>query len=165
VRCAPLTKVLASAKKELKENVAELKAAQLEKHPALVKTLKSARDRIVAQDEVLESVPFDVARDAISETVGKMGDATQWREDPLGGGGHGTSRHGAQTGLDRQARRAATAESATPDQAANPGGAVQVLDWNKVKITYTEEDGKRVVKTAGLSPRKLLAPQSLVFAT
>lgn len=139
-------KDLAKHRKELNEKVEELKQLNLQKHPALVQTLKSALSRYTAAEEALGGLDTTKSRAEIEDLVGKMAIATEWREKQIkAGGGHGSSRHGAQTGLERQARRAATPSSVTPEQTDNKGGAAMILDWNEVQITYKEEDGKRVI--------------------
>ena len=142
---------LASSREALLENVKTLKAEKLDKQKAIVAALGTMQARIKALDSMLDDVPIDQARAALAATVKKMAEATEWREAQLkkeagGGEGHGTSRHGTQTGMDRQARRAATADGVTPEQPDNPTGVTQSVVWNKVKITYTEENGKRVVE-------------------
>jgi hypothetical protein len=69
---------------------------------------------------------------------------------------HGSARHGAQTGVELQARRAATG-GITPDQADNPhgvsgsrvdgaGAARATVKWNKATFHYeTQPDGKRKI--------------------
>lgn len=72
---------------------------------------------------------------------------------------HGSGRHGAQTGLEQQARRAGTGGT-TADQDGNEmglsrdhydedtGNPVQKITWNKVDVKWTEgENGQRVVTT------------------
>lgn len=104
----------------------------------------------------------------LSALVGKMSQATAWQKgnkdtlDESGkklapgltddavntAGGHGTSRHGAQTGLDRQAQRAATEKGVTPDQPGNKFGVTQhETSWNKVSIVYEKNaKGEKVIK-------------------
>ncbi len=130
----------------------------------LMAQLDESEEKMSALEEMLDSPSLAQASDALRDTVKKMAEATAWREQQLkkeeGGSGHATGRHGAQTGLERQARRAATTEmdtsgkkpkakkgtGITPDQKKNAGGTAQTVTWNKVKFTYTEEDGKRVIK-------------------
>ncbi|MFK7837381.1 MAG: hypothetical protein AB8B60_14285 [Sulfitobacter sp.] len=131
---------------------------------ALSKEFAETTEKMEALDEMLDSPSFDQAQNELRETVQKMSEAAAWREEKLkaeaGTRDHGTGRHGAQTGLDRQARRAATTEmemrdgkkkakrgtGITPDQTGNVAGTAQKEVWNKVEIEYTEEDGRRVVK-------------------
>ncbi|MCF6233584.1 MAG: hypothetical protein L3J36_10885 [Rhodobacteraceae bacterium] len=143
-------KILANSRGELNENVRALKAAKLEKERDIVTALGGLQSKIRSMGTMLADVPIEQARNAIEATIRKMAEATEWREEQFkkeaaGGEGHGTARHGAQTGLDRQARRAATQDGVTPEQPDNPTGVSQTVEWNKVKITYTEEAGKRVV--------------------
>lgn len=96
---------------------------------------------------------------------------------------HGSSRHGAQTGMEMQARRAATG-GISPDQADNPHGVSMSrkdehdadrlsISWGAVKLTWEElPDGKRkvidrdkVLKSAVLQAETRLAKtrQSSLF--
>lgn len=60
---------------------------------------------------------------------------------------HGTGRHGAQTGLENQARRVATGGS-TADQSQNEWGTSRGLStrWNAVTIEWEDRLGKKVIK-------------------
>ncbi len=149
-RLAKARKILRDSRGELNENVRVLKAEKLEKERGIVTALGGLQSRIRSMDTMLADVPIEQARSAIEAAIAKMAEATRWREEQFrkeagGDEGHGTARHGAQTGLDRQARRAASADGVTPEQSDNPTGVSQSVVWNKVKITYTEENGKRVV--------------------
>lgn len=149
-RLAKYRQNLTASRGSLLESVKTLKAAKLEKEKSIVTALGTIQSRIKQLGSMLDDVPIEQAKSAIAATIQKMGDATEWREEQFrkeagGGEGHGTARHGAQTGLDRQARRAATQDGVTPEQSDNPTGVSQTIEWNKVKITYTEQDGKRVV--------------------
>ncbi|WP_424977752.1 hypothetical protein [Leisingera sp. S232] len=142
--------VLDQSRGQLLRNVEEMKAEKLEKEKAFVTALGNIKSRITALDEMLDSVPVDQARSQIAELIGKQAEAQQWQEERLqkeeGGEGHGTGRHGAQTGMERQAMRASSKKGVTPDQPGNVAGTAKVTEeWNKVQITYTEEDGKRVI--------------------
>ena len=145
---------LAKARKALGEKGQALKKMEGQRHPQLVATLKLAMERQAAAEEAVGELTSGETRSKLSALVKQMAEATGWREEQLKGPGHGTSRHGAQTGLERQARRAASTSAVTPDQVDNPGGAAQVLDWNGVKFTYTEKDGKRVVAKRDLVASK-----------
>lgn len=112
----------------------------------------------------------------LSALVGKMAQATVWQEDNVdkvknedgtttvqsdGVGtsrGHGTGRHGAQTGLDRQALRAAT-QGVTPDKQGNRHGVTQhTAKWNKVTIEYEEkENGEKVIKNRSSVEKSIIA--------
>ena len=74
------------------------------------------------------------------------------------GQGHGTGRHGAQTGLDRQALRAAT-QGVTPDKQGNKHGVTQhTAKWNKVTIEYEEkENGEKVIKNRSSVEKSIIA--------
>lgn len=112
----------------------------------------------------------------LSALVGKMAEATVWQEDNVDkvknkdgsttvksdgvgtGQGHGTGRHGAQTGLDRQALRAAT-QGVTPDRQGNKHGVTQhTAKWNKVTIEYEEkENGEKVIKNRSAVEKSIIA--------
>ncbi len=85
------------------------------------------------------------ARDAIRDKVKDMADASKWQEEEIKDSDkHGTGRHGAQTGVERQARRMAS--DVTPDQAHNPSGTAQYTAQWKTTIKWEEKSGKRVIK-------------------
>ncbi|NVK14260.1 MAG: hypothetical protein HWE35_08775 [Rhodobacteraceae bacterium] len=142
--------VLEQSRGQLLKNVEEMKAEKLEKEKAFVTALSNIKSRITALDDMLDSVPVDQARSQIEALIKKQAEAQQWQEERLekekGGEGHGTGRHGAQTGMERQAMRASSKKGVTPDQPGNVAGTAKVTEeWNKVEITYTEEGGKRVI--------------------
>lgn len=148
--------VLETSRSELLENIEKMKSEKLEKEKAFVTALGNIKSRISALDEMLDSVPVDQARAQIEALIKKQAEAQAWQEERLkaeeGGEGHGTGRHGAQTGMERQAMRASTQDGVTPDQDGNTSGVsrqekgvTQTETWNQVKVTYTEEDGKRVI--------------------
>jgi hypothetical protein len=171
-------------RKLVEKTVAALKSKKFDKDPALANQIKGAQDRLRDLDEVLDTASIDQARKNLQETVQKMAEATAWRKERLqveaASGSHGTGRHGAQTGLERQARRAATTEEyvdadgktrlrkvnvsgkdkvvgTAPDHEGNAAGTAQkITTWNGVKITYTEEDGKRVIKDRKKAAKQLL---------
>jgi len=85
------------------------------------------------------------ARDKIRDKVKEMADAAEWQKNELKDSDkHGTGRHGAQTGVEKQARRMAS--DVTPDQAHNPAGTAQYTAEWKTTIKWEEKDGKRVIK-------------------
>lgn len=142
--------VLDQSRGQLLKNIEDMKAEKLEKEKAFVTALGNIKSRISALDEMLDSVPVDQARSQIEALIAKQAEAQQWQEERVkaeqGGEGHGTGRHGAQTGMERQAMRASSQDGVTPDQAGNSAGTAQVTEkWNKVTVTYAEEGGKRVI--------------------
>lgn len=144
-------KALEVQRKAMAQTEGEIKAQNLLTHKGTMDRLERTRQAIAALEDVLQSTPIDQARQELQATVKKMADATQWREERLKAeatsSSHATSRHGAQTGLERQARRAATAESVTPEQGDNKSGSAQTISWNSVEFTYTVgKDGKREIK-------------------
>ncbi len=141
-------KALEKQRKELDETERSLREQNFLTDPGAVNRLESARERLSLLEEVLANASIHQARDELKATVKKMAEATVWREERLKkestSADHATSRHGAQTGLERQARRAAT--KVAPDQGDNKSGGAKILSWNQVKFTYTEKDGKREFK-------------------
>lgn len=139
----------------------------------------AANSQISRLESLLEEIPVDEARKALEATVKEMAEATAWREERIkaeatGTAGHATGRHGAQTGLERQARRAATSESyldtsgstakvktrggVTPDQPGNAAGtAQQTTSWNGIDITWAELDGKRVIAERAVTVKSLMS--------
>ncbi|MFZ5528532.1 MAG: hypothetical protein ACOZE7_17905 [Pseudomonadota bacterium] len=158
-------KALVLQRKDMEKTEGEIKAQNLLKHKDTMERLERTRSAIASLENVLQSTPISLAREELQATVKKMDDATQWRKERLkveaSGKSHATSRHGAQTGFERQARRAATAENVLPDHKDNPSGSAQVIEWNQVKFTYTVgKDGKREFKD-----RKVLATKLANIAT
>lgn len=154
--------VLEQSRGELLKNVEEMKAEKLEKEKAFVTALGNIESRITALDEMLDSVPVDQARSQIEALIKKQAEAQQWQKERIkaedGGEGHGTGRHGAQTGMERQAMRASSSGGVTPDQDGNSSGTAQVkAKWNKVQITYTEEHGKRVIANRAKVEKQIAA--------
>lgn len=85
------------------------------------------------------------ARDKIRDKVEEMADASKWQKEEIKDSSkHGTGRHGAQTGVEKQARRMAS--DVTPDQAHNPSGTAQYTAEWKTTIKWEEKGGKRVIK-------------------
>ena len=118
--------------------------------------LTNIESRLAVAENASKSA--EESRKELEKLVGEMGEAVAWQDDQLGGEGHGTGRHGAQTGLDRQAMRAATEEGVTPDQPGNKAGVTRhQTTWNKVKITYEEdEEGKRVIKDKDVTAKNIV---------
>ena len=97
------------------------------------------------------------AREDVRPGLEKMGEASQWlkKEHERTAGpdvatreeGHGSGRHGAQTGLDRGAARAGTKNDFRPDSPQNPDGVTRYKrTWNRVELEWEEKDGKRTLK-------------------
>jgi len=150
---------IADAKKKVAESgatataaIKELEAQKLNAESSGAAAIKLAttniQNRIDALNKALDDVPIATAKQELKGVIEKMAEAAAWQKEQMGDArDHGSNRHGAQTGLERQARRTATTENITPDQPDNPMGVAgdQTLVWNKVKITYKEEAGTRVV--------------------
>lgn len=162
---------------ELKTAQQELKLLKDELDPKIevLKQLKDkapAKMLVVVQNmqqrlKVVEAASKSAVQShkELSALVGKMAEATVWQEDNvdkvknkdgsetitddyvMANTGHGTGRHGAQTGQDRQALRAAT-HGVTPDDNANKYGVTQhTAKWNQVTIEYEQNDkGEKVIK-------------------
>jgi len=171
-------------RKLIDATVAALKKKKFDKDPALARQIQGAEDRLRDLDEVLDTASIGQAQANLKETVQLMAEATAWRKERLkeeaSSHAHGTGRHDAQTGLERQARRAATTEEyddgsgkikqrkvnvggkdkvigTAPDHEGNEAGTAQkITTWNGIKLTYTEENGKRVIKDRKKSAEALL---------
>lgn len=162
---------LTSAQQKLKEVRDKLdpQIALLEelkdKAPVKMQTIvQNMQQRLTAVENASKSA--EQMHKELSDLVGKMSQATAWQKDNKDTlnddgtqrttpdddvnttRGHGTGRHGAQTGLDRQAQRASTEEGVTPDQPGNKFGVTQhQTSWNKVSIVYeTDTKGQKVIK-------------------
>ncbi len=114
------------------------------KHPSLASQYP---DLALSADSLLQDKGFDEA----------MPDAAEmFRDLKVEANKHGTGRHGAQTGLEQQARRVATG-GATPDQGGNEfgtsrthattkdGNEIQEAKWH-VTIKWELVEGQKVVK-------------------
>jgi hypothetical protein len=150
-------KTLKTERGKLEKLQADLEKLKVQDDPEAMRVIGAAQKNMAQIEKLLDDVPFDVAQAAISGTVKEMEEATRWHEEQIKREAkaeqdgdqikpHIAGRHGPQTGLGRQARRAGTAAHVTPDQPGNNAGAPQLVAWNKVDITYTEQGGKRVVK-------------------
>lgn len=119
---------------------------------ALLKSFMAAQSRLETltrealkePGKIKDNPSLKKAQEDISNKVADMADASEWQKEQLKGEGHGTGRHGAQTGVEKQARRVAS--DVTPDQAHNPSGTAQYTARWKTTIKYEEKGGKRVVK-------------------
>lgn len=151
-RIATAKDAVAKTSEKTKTAIKELEAQKLSAESSGAEAVKLAatniQRRIDALNKALDDVPIAAAKSQLRGVIEKMAEAAAWQKEQMGDArDHGSNRHGAQTGLERQARRAATTENITPDQPDNPTGVAgdRTLVWNKVKITYKEEGGKRVV--------------------
>jgi hypothetical protein len=96
--------------------------------------------------KIADNKELQGSADAIKDKVGEMGAAAQFKKEQDAEGGHGSGRHGAQTGLANQARRVAS--DVTPDQEHNPTGTPTYTAQWKTTIKWKEErdsSGKRQV--------------------
>lgn len=167
-------KTLAQVQERLNPQIESLKQLK-DKAPAkmltVVQNMQKRLDVVEAASKSAEQ-----SHKELSALVGKMAEATVWQEDNVdkvknedgsttvkrdGVGtsqGHGTGRHGAQTGLDRQALRAAT-DGVTPDKQGNRHGVTQhTAKWNKVTIEYEEnENGEKVIKNRSAVEKSIVA--------
>lgn len=130
--------------------------------------------RIEGLSKSIRDLPFADVHKELASTIGAMADATVWREGVkgvggevrrnAGGDGHGSARHGAQTGIERQARRSATGGAAPDGRGGNAatqgvrgtGATVRTTSWKKVSIEWEEVDGKRKVKSKAVVQKAIL---------
>jgi len=104
-----------------------------------------AKTALAAPGRIKDNPELKEARDNIRDKVKEMADASEWQKKELKDSSkHGTGRPGAQTGVEKQARRMAS--DVTPDQTHNPSGTAQYTAEWKTTIKWEEKDGKRVVK-------------------
>lgn len=104
-----------------------------------------AKTALSEPGKIKDNPELKKARDDIRDKVKEMADAAEWQKEELKDSDkHGTGRHGAQTGVEKQARRMAS--DVTPDQAHNPSGTAQYTAKWKTTIKWEEKDGKRVIK-------------------
>jgi hypothetical protein len=117
---------------------------------AVQTTYTQATAALGTPGKIADNAELQGNADAIKDKVGEMGAAAEFRKDQFAAGGHGTGRHGAQTGVENQARRVAS--DVTPDQAHNPAGtATNTAQW-KTTIKWKEvmgTDGKPVLDAKG----------------
>lgn len=152
----------------LKAMATQLLAAQVT-YDLAVKTL-------AAPGKLADNAGMKEAQDAISSKVGEMSAATKFQQEQVKGDGHGTGRHGAQTGIEGQARRVAS--DVTPDQASNPGGTAMrtaqwktTIKWKETEVapgkTVPDRDsgGKRIVDKPAQVVQKVIDEVSNTFAT
>ena len=145
-----LTKEIADldpgAEKERKQK--QLVATQQEL-PELRKELAEAEQKLkAAQDELAEVDKWVVDNDA-EKVAGK----------------HGSGRHGAQTGVEAQARRVATGGYGA-DQPGNESGTSRPLEkiqWNKVTLEFEMVEGKKVIKNRDKVLREIVIQKETHF--
>lgn len=116
--------------------------------------LVNIKGNVDAAKKEIAANPLAAMQLKLKATIKEMGDALKWQEEQVertesGENTHGTGRHGAQTGVDRQARRAATGGDA-PDSDGNEFGTTQsIKTWNGAQIEWEQDatTGKRKVKS------------------
>jgi hypothetical protein len=153
---------LVTLQKELDE-AAKSKTSDQAKVRELNKLLKSAHDALSLGTTVQATVgkladnpELLKAQQDISAKVGKMSEAVKWQQDQVkktesGVNTHGTGRHGAQTGLAKQAQRVSS--DVTPDQPHNEGGTARIKGtWktHKIDIVKTPQGKEKLEKPAQL---------------
>ncbi len=140
---------LAAAQKPKDADQAQIKqlATQL---LAVQTTYTQATAALGAPGKIADNAELQANADAIKGKVGEMGAAADFKKEQFAAGGHGSGRHGAQTGLEKQARRVAS--DVTPDQDHNTAGTgthtaqwKTTIKWKEVKGT----DGKPVLDAKG----------------
>ncbi|QDY70686.1 hypothetical protein [Qingshengfaniella alkalisoli] len=116
--------------------------------------LANIKGNVDAAKKEIAANPLAEMQSKLEATIQEMDDAIKWQEDQVkrtesGENTHGTGRHGAQTGVDRQARRAATGGDA-PDSAGNEFGTTRsIKTWSGEQIEWEQDDvtGKRKIKS------------------
>src|ERR1019366_4643651 len=115
-------------------------------------TYELATKALAAPGKLADNADMKAAADAIKGKVGEMATATKWQQEQVDAGSHGTGRHGAQTGIEKQAGRVAS--DITPDQDHNEGGTAS----RTAPRGRRPSSGKRCrARTARWSPRKTAA--------
>ncbi|NBZ86311.1 hypothetical protein [Stagnihabitans tardus] len=174
--------------KEIKTKKGEIEAKRLELQPLILQAqesrdtaLKEVAEKMKALDDRIEKLvqsvpemPFKEIHAALEETIREQAEAMEWREGKDGEGGevrrnaegegHGSSRHGAQTGIERQARRAATGgvapdgygDNGQTDRLRGTGVTIRTTRWKEIDIEYEEVDGKKVVKSRKVVQKAIL---------
>jgi hypothetical protein len=147
--------------KDADQNVLRSMATQL---LVAQSTYELATKALAAPGKLAENADMKASAEAIKGKVGEMAAATKWQQEQVeGGGSHGTGRHGAQTGIDKQAGRVAS--DVTPDQPSNEGGtASRTAEW-KTTIKWKEvvgTDGKTVAEKDGSGKRIVDKPAEIV---
>lgn len=173
------------ANKEIARKTAEHDARKLEitalmKVAEATKTAKEAdQERAMKAIDLklgtirksVEADPFASVKAQLEGTIKEMSDALEWQEQELARAGadnsHGTGRHGAQTGVDRQARRAAT-DGVAADSAGNEAGVTRhETTWNAVSIEWEEDPatGKRTIKSRTPVQKQVIAEVTRVVTS
>jgi hypothetical protein len=153
---------LAAAQKPKDADQAQIKllATQL---LAVQTTYTQAAAALGAPGKIADNAELKASADAIKGKVGEMGAAAEFKKEQYAAGGHGSGRHGSQTGVEQQARRVAS--DVTPDQAHNPAGtATNTAQW-KTTIKWKEvtgPDGKPVAARDGEGKRIVEKPAQIV---
>ena len=149
-RLAAEQTTLDKVKQEMVPVIKDLQGRKDDNAKKLAAVMNNLGKQVGKLQSDLKADPVRAAKDALRETVQKMSEANKWTEEQMNrtDDSHGTARHGAQTGLHKQARRAGTTQSVTPDQANNKSGTTQYIKkWHKVEFEYEEDgNGQRVIK-------------------
>jgi hypothetical protein len=152
---------------KLNENVQEqidaLKSALATSQAEQPAKLQAIQDKLDKVKAVVKTENFKKDHAAIEDKIKELAEASVWQSEEVeraaDDGNHGTGRHGAQTGVERQARRAATykedaadphkSDALAPDSASNQSGTTQhIKTWKGAKIEWEQgSDGKRKVKS------------------
>ncbi|MGZ5891879.1 MAG: hypothetical protein ACXWJ7_04625 [Caldimonas sp.] len=164
---------LAQKTKDADQNVLKAMASQL---LAAQVTYDLAANTLAAPGKLADNAGMKEAQDAISAKVGEMSAATKFQQEQVKGDGHGTGRHGAQTGIEGQARRVAS--DVTPDQEHNPGGTAMrtaqwktTIKWKEVEVSpgkmapERDSGGKRIVDKPAQIVQKVIDEVGNTFAT
>jgi len=154
---------LQAAKKNAEKEITNLEKAikKLKEDPPSGLDEEVIAKRLKATEEELPGARKDLAEaeQKLKSAEDEKAKVDKWVTDNDAekiAGKHGSGRHGAQTGLEGQARRVAT-EGYGADQPGNEAGTsrplvdpkgqpLQKIQWNKVTIEWQEENGKRTIK-------------------
>jgi len=140
---------LAAAQKSKDADQAQIKSLATQLLAAQT-TYTEAAAALPKPGKIADNPELQANADAIKDKVGEMGAAAEFKKEQFAAGGHGSGRHGAQTGLEKQARRVAS--DVTPDQDHNTAGtATHTAQW-KTTIKWKEAqgtDGKPVLDAKG----------------
>jgi hypothetical protein len=147
--------------------IAELEQTKTKDTQDVSALFANIQRRLDGLKRTVPELPFKAIQDEIAEKIGEMADATVWREGEKGKGGelrrnaegnsHGSARHGAQTGVDRQARRSATGGIAPDGEGDREAGVTtHIKEWNGATIEWEGLGSKRKIKSRTPLQKKIV---------
>lgn len=153
--------------KEIAPLVQELEKTKNKDTQDVSARFANLQNRLDGLKRTVPDLPFKDIQDQLKKTIGEMAEATVWREGEKGKGGelrrnaegesHGSARHGAQTGVDRQARRSATGGIAPDGEGEREAGVTtHMKEWNGATIEWEVVGGKRKVKSRTPVQKKIV---------